>query len=93
MRTTKIILSVLAGAFAGAAVGILYAPQKGKKTRRKIMNKGDEYMTDIENVINGYMDMIHKKMENMKLEITHTTDNGKAKIADAVSALTDRVKS
>ncbi len=92
MNTTKVVLGVLAGALAGAAVGILYAPQKGKKIRRKIMNKGDEYVTDFENAINGYMDLINKKMENMKLEFSHTTSNGKSKIEDTVSAFNDKNK-
>ncbi|MCI9042791.1 MAG: YtxH domain-containing protein [Muribaculaceae bacterium] len=36
MKPLHIILSVIGGAIAGAAVGILLAPEKGEKTRDEI---------------------------------------------------------
>ncbi len=36
MKNFNIILAVLGGALAGAAVGLLFAPCKGKDTRAKI---------------------------------------------------------
>ena len=36
MKPLPIILSVIGGAIAGAAVGILLAPEKGEKTRDEI---------------------------------------------------------
>ncbi len=61
MKPLHIILAVIGGAVAGAAVGLLFAPDNGSDTRGKIAeylkNKGitlkkekmDELASDIEN--------------------------------------------
>ena len=36
MSTSKTLLGFIAGAAVGAALGILFAPDKGTETRRKI---------------------------------------------------------
>ena len=42
MSNTKVILSILAGFAAGAALGVLLAPDKGTVTRGKIIGKGKD---------------------------------------------------
>lgn len=89
MNIKKVLIGVLAGAATGAALGILFAPHKGKTSRRKIIEKKDSYIANFEQFLNGYVDMVNNKMENINLEITRMKPNGKAKMEDVVSDLID----
>ena len=39
MKADKLILGVLGGVAVGALMGVLFAPEKGSKTRKKISNE------------------------------------------------------
>lgn len=41
-NVAKIIGAAVAGVVIGGALGILFAPDKGSKTRKKLMSKGAE---------------------------------------------------
>jgi gas vesicle protein len=55
MSRGKIILGILAGATAGALIGILFAPFKGMDTRKKIIDKGEGYVDNLKEKVNGLL--------------------------------------
>jgi len=45
-NTTKIVVAVAAGIAVGAIAGILFAPDKGSETRKKINEEGKRFYGD-----------------------------------------------
>ena len=77
MKSGKILLGVLAGVAIGATLGILFAPDKGSSTRKKISKKSDAYADELEKKFNEFIDGITKKYEAVKEEkASHLAETG-----------------
>jgi gas vesicle protein len=63
MKSGKLILGLIAGILIGVVAGILLAPDKGSRTRRKLMDKGEDYLDDMKEKYNDMTDSIVKKYE------------------------------
>ena len=83
MSKVKVLLGVLAGAAAGAVAGILFAPEKGSRTRKKITRKGEDYLDALKDTFNELLDSITEKTEKVKNEISDYADKKMGKSADA----------
>jgi len=68
MNSGKAFLGVLAGIAAGAAIGVLFAPAKGSRTRRRIIRKKDDFIDELEDKFNDFVMKVNEKFEYVKDE-------------------------
>ena len=71
MASTKSFFTLLAGLAAGAAFGILYAPDKGWKTRARVKKAAE----------NGYEDL-KENLGDLGAKVDQKTAEAKASIKD-----------
>jgi len=70
MSSGKILLGVLAGVAAGALLGVLFAPDKGWNTRKRISKKADEYLEGLKEKLDEFLENMSEKIEDTKDEVT-----------------------
>jgi len=79
MRSGKIILGVLAGFAIGAALGVLFAPDKGWNTRKRISKKAEDLTEDLRDKFEEFLDNISVKVDEVKEEVadfSYKTETG-----------------
>jgi gas vesicle protein len=79
MSSGKILLGVLAGVAAGALLGILFAPDKGSVTRKKVSKKADDYTDALTEKFNEFLDNISEKVDDVKEEASDFAEKATAK--------------
>ncbi len=79
MSTGKVLLGVLAGVAAGALIGVLFAPDKGWNTRKRIIKKGEDYVESLKDKLDEFLNNMSEKIEDVKDEVTDFAEQAKAK--------------
>ncbi|MFC4263011.1 YtxH domain-containing protein [Ferruginibacter yonginensis] len=73
----KLITGILVGAAVGAALGILFAPDKGKETRKKIAKKTGDLGDTVRNKFNELGSALQDKYDSIRGEANSILDKGK----------------
>ncbi|WP_396141335.1 YtxH domain-containing protein [Flavobacterium sp.] len=65
MNASKVLMGVLGGVAVGAVAGILFAPAKGTKTRKRIMKKGNNLKKDMKNKFEDVYKTVSTKYDSV----------------------------
>lgn len=79
MSNRNVLLALLAGVAAGSLLGILFAPDKGSVTRKKITKKGEEFAEGLGDKFNEFLTDAKEKFDQVKDDVTAAAENFKTK--------------
>lgn len=72
---SKVMLLLAAGFTAGAIAGILFAPEKGERTRKRLKFKAGELGEDIEAAYDEEIERLKNKIEKLKTRFSDGITN------------------
>jgi len=75
------LLAVLSGAAIGAGVGILFAPDKGSKTREKIKDGFDDAKNELKHKFENASEELKNKFSNAKEDLEDTYEEMVSKMS------------
>jgi len=80
MSNSKTVLGFLAGAAVGSILGILFAPDKGTETRRRISETGSDVTDSLKSKFNDFVDGIRDTYQGVKDDAQDMADEGTSKM-------------
>ena len=83
MSSGKVFLGLIAGVAIGAALGVLFAPDKGWNTRKRISKKGEDLAEDLKEKFDEFLESIKVKATEAKDEVTGFANNAQSKASEA----------
>jgi gas vesicle protein len=80
MKNTDVFVGVLSGLAVGALLGVLFAPDKGSNTRRKIDQKSTDVADNLKGSFSDFIASIEEQYSNFSEEANDAIEEGKSKI-------------
>jgi gas vesicle protein len=78
-NTGKLIGALILGAAIGGALGILFAPDKGSETRKKLLANGDDLSEAFKLKMKALQEEVKKEVEKVKAKANDFMENGISK--------------
>jgi len=79
MKTRQLLVGMVLGLAAGAALGVLFAPKKGSVTRRFIAKRGNAYAGDMKERFNESLKTVNQKIDSLRDEVKTLVKKGLVK--------------
>ncbi|WP_321287563.1 YtxH domain-containing protein [uncultured Sunxiuqinia sp.] len=79
-KGTSALLGFVAGAATGALVGVLFAPERGDKTRKKIQKSVKRVSEDVTDTIGEKVDSLKDQVSEMIDQVKERTNDVEEKI-------------
>lgn len=73
-NTGSFIIGLLSGAAIGAALGILYAPDKGENTREKLNQRANDLREDLDERFDDMKDYMNETVGDIKERMNEMKD-------------------
>ncbi len=83
MDTGKILGGLILGAAAGAILGILFAPDKGTNTRKKLSKSGEDLVDDLKSKIDDFIEKTMDNFNNIKEDAEVVAEKSKHQAYEA----------
>lgn len=87
MSSGKLFMGLLTGLATGAVLGVLFAPDKGSVTRRKIAEAGEDYAETVKEKFNLMVDSFNEKFEKVRDDVEKNVSKAKGAKKDIESAM------
>lgn len=79
MSAKKVLIGVLAGAVAGATLGVLFAPDRGSTTRKRFSKRSFNYSEELEEKFEELIDSITRQFETVVEDVNRMAELDKLK--------------
>lgn len=94
-NTGQTLLALLTGAAIGAGIGILYAPDSGKKTRKKIRKEAAKAQKQLAKQLKETQEVLGSKAKDTKINLEQkledTISSASYKADDVLAALENKL--
>jgi gas vesicle protein len=80
MKTSNVVLGVVGGLAVGAILGVLFAPDKGTNTRKKIIDRTKKAKDDLKDGFDEYLDTLSEKYNSLVKSGEELLEKGKEEL-------------